>query len=121
MKLIPNLKMLLIVQAGETNPLYLGLLLLLIQPGSSLIKWSMWTLMVTSSPLERYEATSGTVSPSGVTYFKWIKRLICFASSPYTSSTPPLIKTPLRFSPAREISIITEACGLALKFLYLWV
>jgi hypothetical protein len=81
----------------------------------------MWTFMVTSSPFERYDATSGSFNPSGVTYFKCIERLICLAASPYKSSTRPLIKTPRRFKPAREISIITEARGLACRFRYLCV
>jgi hypothetical protein len=47
--------------------------------------------------------------------------LMLCASSPSTNSTRPLISTPLRFKPAREISIITEARGLARRFLYLCV
>jgi hypothetical protein len=34
-----------------------------------LISWSICTLIVTSSPFERYEATSRSLNASGVTYF----------------------------------------------------
>jgi hypothetical protein len=81
----------------------------------------MWTFTVTSSPSERYEATLGSLSASGVTYFKWIERLISRAFSPSTSSTRPLISTPFRFRLARDTSIITDARGLARRFRYLCV
>jgi hypothetical protein len=57
-----------------------------------------------------------SLNASGVTYFKWIKRLVLRASSPSSSSTLPLISTPLRLRPSRDKSTITDAHGLAWRF-----
>ena len=40
---------------------------------------------------------------------------------PFTSSKGPLINTPFKSNPSREIFIITDAYGLAFRFLYLRV
>lgn len=85
-----------------------------------LIMLSICTFTVTSSPLE-VRRHIGIIKRLRfhVLQMDWAIDALCFFSM--NELHPPLISTPLRFSPSRDTSIITDACGLALRLLYLCV